>query len=77
MARELLPGRDTQGAGRPRPVVIDGLLSTMAYPASRRDLLTKAHDEAVPVVVVRALYDLPERDYANPTDVMREIGNFM
>jgi hypothetical protein len=77
MAREPSAGRDVQGGGRPRTVVIDGLLSGMAYPATRHDLLAHAKDESAPVIVVRALNDLPERDYANPTDVMREIGNFM
>jgi hypothetical protein len=77
MAREPSAGRDGERSERPRPVVIDGLLSGMAYPATRGDLVARAQNEAAPVIVVRALNDLPERDYANATDVMREIGNFM
>jgi hypothetical protein len=77
MAREQHAGRGVEGTGRVRTVAIDGLLSGIEYPITRRELVSRARRDDVPTVVVRALNDLPERDYANPTDVMREIGNFM
>ena len=77
MAREQTAGRDVGRTERPRTVVIDGLLAGLHYPASRRELLCRAQDELAPIVVVRALTDLPERNYADPTDVIRELGNFM
>jgi hypothetical protein len=77
MAREQQAGRRVEGMERVRTVVIDGLLSGVEYPITRRELVCRAREDAAPTVVVRALNDLPERDYANPTDVMREIGNFM
>jgi hypothetical protein len=77
MAREPLAGREAEGSGRAGPVVIDSLLTGMTYPTTRRDLVSKAQHDDAPTVVVRALSDLPERPYANATDVMREFGNFM
>ena len=77
MAREQMAGRDVTRTARPRTVVIDGLLAGVHYPASRRELVSRAQDELAPIVVVRALTDLPERTYDGPTDVIRELGNFM
>jgi len=71
------PGRTVQGPDRPRPVLIDGLLSRVHFPVTHRDLVASAEREEAPTVVVRALVDLPDRDYSGPSDVLREMSNFM
>ncbi len=71
------PGRSGQGPDRPRPVLIDGLLSRVHFPVTRGALVASAEHEEVPTVVVRALIDLPDRDYTSTSDVLREMSNFM
>ena len=50
------------------------ILQQVDYPASREDLVQAAEDEQAPVDTLNFLRSLPDRQYRDPDDVLRQFA---
>ncbi|WP_373047080.1 DUF2795 domain-containing protein [Vulgatibacter sp.] len=50
------------------------ILETVEYPATREDLVQAAEDGEAPVDAINFLKSLPDRQYRDPDDVLREFA---
>lgn len=55
-------------------VDVQKYLSGADYPATKQDLLDAAGDNDAPQEVMDALDGIPEKEYASPADVSKELG---
>jgi len=58
----------------PSPIDIQKALSGVDYPASAKDLVSKAEESGADESVLQALRNLPDKEYSKPTDVNEAIG---
>ena len=58
----------------PSPIEVQKFLSGLAYPARKREIVDKAETQGADEDILGILEELPEREYANPTEISREIG---
>ncbi|MCZ2403149.1 DUF2795 domain-containing protein [Paenarthrobacter sp. Z7-10] len=56
-------------ADKPNPIAVQKALGSVDYPASRNDLVQKAEQSGADDSVLDALRNLPDRQYAKPTEV--------
>lgn len=61
-------------AQKPNPIQLQKYLSGMDYPASKDELIQRAHEEGADDLVIETLEQLPEREYDSPTAVSREVA---
>ncbi|MCC3275557.1 MULTISPECIES: DUF2795 domain-containing protein [unclassified Arthrobacter] len=60
-------------ADKPSPIDVQKVLGGMDYPASKKDIVSKAEGSGAGGSVLEALNNLPERQYDAPTDISKEI----
>lgn len=58
----------------PSPIEVQKFLGGLDYPARKREILDKAEMQGADDEILEVLEQLPEREYANPTEISREIG---
>jgi hypothetical protein len=58
----------------PSPIEVQKFLGGLDYPARKSEIIDKAEMQGADDDVMDVLAQLPEREYANPTDISREIG---
>lgn len=57
------------------PNEVSGYLQKAAYPATREELLMTAEKDGARSDVLEILGSVGDREYADPADVMSELGN--
>lgn len=62
-------------ADTPNPIQIQKFLGGVDYPASRDALLSSAKDSGADDNVLRALENIPDREYDSPTAVSSAISD--
>jgi hypothetical protein len=70
--KETIMSRESQTV--PSPIEVQKFLGGLEYPARKREIIDKAEMQGADDDVMNVLEQLPEREYANPTDISREIG---
>lgn len=58
----------------PNPVQVQKFLGGLDYPAAKHDIVEKARQEGADENILEALEKIPDRDYASPVAVSREVG---
>lgn len=56
------------------PIEVQKFLGGLDYPARKREIIDKAEMQGADDEILEVLEQLPEREYANPTEISREIG---
>lgn len=64
----------TRGVGGQSPANVQTHLKGISYPASKKDLISKARENDAPDDVLEVLQELPEEEYRGPQDVMKAYG---
>lgn len=67
-------GSHDSNAGH-RFIDVQKALKGASYPADKRSLLEKARENGADEEVMEALGALPDREFANPADVSKGVGN--
>ncbi|MBU6231997.1 MAG: DUF2795 domain-containing protein [Patescibacteria group bacterium] len=57
------------------PVAIQSYLKGISYPASKQDVVDCAKENEAPSEISDLLARIPEKDYATPAELTREIGS--
>lgn len=58
----------------PNPVQVQKFLGGLDYPVGKQDILDKAKEQGADDKVMKALEQIPDREYASPVAVSREVG---
>ncbi|MBI0330870.1 DUF2795 domain-containing protein [Burkholderia plantarii] len=61
----------------PSPLDVQKVLKGVDYPAARADLLRSARDGHASGRIVDSLQRIPDREYATPASVSKELGKVM
>jgi hypothetical protein len=59
---------------RVNPIQVQKYLKGLHYPVTKQDLVKTAKKEGADEDIMHALQQLPEQEYARPTDVTKAIG---
>lgn len=56
------------------PAAVQGYLAGVSYPADKMELLHSARQEGADDAILDILASVGDREYADPSDVMNELG---
>lgn len=68
------PEDESKTSAKVNPIKAQKYLAGMDYPVMKQDIVKTAKGHDAPKKIMNVLEQLPDQEYASPTDISREIG---